>query len=1763
MGISKYIDGQTSDPVKPKKGISAYTEDIGNTLDTRVNMGRPTYVNIDEYRDYMPEGVNSFRDLNKLRAQRQSTGEQIFRTIGNTLVNIPLGIVEAVGYLPELFDPSGDYTNDLVETMERWKSPFGEVYRENPEETFDLGDPAWWFNSLGQLTESAAAFAVPGAGYSKLLGSIGKGVTQGLKLGKTADKFIRGTSMLGTSSLLAYTEGAMSGRRIYDEVYNTQLQSMIRQGATFQEADVKARKLASEGAATTVRLNTAMNTVMNLAALAPLFRNGENKVQQWLSKEGRRAEGESLSAWKQRLAAAAEKDPSLKAALKYRSGLTSLPSAMFAEGTEEVNTQFAEKTGLEAGKVRVKKDLDFISDYFDKVGDSEGMLNFVLGAVGGAGQTVLLDHIPVHRVVRYDSAGKPLYKNDPNITEGENGKRQYQTMRVSSKTRDTMHRQQYFNNAKDAILADIDWFTSKNDELQKAMTAKDFLKADAIRHEIFSAHNLNAIMTGTADSWTQEYERIAGMDNTKDLAEPYKQQLQELQAQIAQTPADQQTPLQQMAAKLQDKIVQMEGKTEAMEAGYALDNTDNTYKERARKAVEDIKWMTQLYNDLRTNYVDDMEPHSEELTGHIFSREVMQRVNKRVMDEEEASLSKDEAFMETVTSFNHKIALANRIGERLQADLDNLREARDQNNLQQLLRLAGKYGIVVNDNSELPKAMDNLVARIQERIDKHSSAVQKTIDDRDNNVEFQSWLQSHPGMSFQDYMNYLKEYSLVDPRLLERRAALEHMREQWDEAQQSLLKVKSVKGIRRFLDAAKKDKEQWKRQQEQKNMNDNIQAFLRLADKASASKLDTMERLQVVVQLKRELKLNIEKTNEVKQKIERIQQQLDALANKTGTFKNITAFTRKRELQREINSAQAELRYLETHRKMIEQKLEAAGEQVEQAKAQETPVDTIPREVVTGDPATNPPVVPATVNAPVIDEVQPQAAPASQEAMPKAADSGATDPVQAYLDLKNTLPGEVLNILDMLESMQDAKNYSYDMSAGMLAGAVENQLISADTMHDVILKQKEYMEANQNAPARVDTTPEPVPEEESVEEIDVSDPSMPMVPMISAHIQSPEMDRRMEIAFHVGDKNRSAMKVNSASIEYLSVETTPTTVIDKDGNVVEQREYRFIPLYNRLDMKANHNVLKPGFIKPGDVLEFRIDEEFTGEINFDKTNANDEYGMPKKREEKAIYHMTSGGKIMMDNETGDGFANIPIKIVHAASGEVIGYLPRTDWITAQFDDAINFRNIEDTITLPDGTVITGNVEAQRKDMVELRKRIALAYNSGERATVTTSVKDIRPGHIFYNTDVDIDKGTYKLAPRLMENLLPAISPKNLRPGEKPLQVGIIDHGTLNIGHRTPYSGPANFTEEQLVYRFGKAGGEATNVPVVLLPMPNGAVSVSPLYTRELKDRPKDIELVVNAIEAYLAFGTDSFSAFHQTLVDKIKEATTHGGTARGLDITTETDLELFINQYYTYTRHFGERHTKASAKKADDKKKAEFMLDIPATISGEKKSRIKVGTRFSGAKPIEATLQDGKLHPDFRDALVNGLAKHYKVLTYTRGDIRGINDSRPFHSLRLKSNGTIDVIKHDSYNEYMASFTDTIVYGKHRIGPDGKESFKGQFVYGANPVIQFDHMEALDSLVVADKESVAALPAENQEWEDTGELFDEDAVNLHSSGVILEQELTIENSIPVNLENLTKLQQDTPASQRNSRTPEEVLRELYASGITEIDPDSINPFLKC
>jgi hypothetical protein len=349
-------------------------------------------------------------------------------------------------------------------------------------------DPTWMVNQIGGLVESIAEFGAGGVGIAKAAGAGIKGLStagQAMNLsskmtrvgaalgakGKYLPGMIARQSNLGAQTLtaasLAYVEGAMSGAAVYDEV----MKKMIDQGKSPEEAQTRARKAA----ASTVQMNTTINTLLNFGAVSPFFtKNG--KYVDMLGDDAYDAMKRAANKGGQQGI-----DDIAKMGFTPENAWKAIGIESGKEAIEEVVNVISEHAGKEYGKMSDEQYADRMVDglagyflQFDEFGKSissamsaEGALSAVLGAVGGAGQHGIIANIPMHKsAVREfnEETGEYDYVRD------DQGEIKYE--RKSANQQQKEEKEMAFKQAQHNIIADLKYIKERNDSLKQVVAEK-------------------------------------------------------------------------------------------------------------------------------------------------------------------------------------------------------------------------------------------------------------------------------------------------------------------------------------------------------------------------------------------------------------------------------------------------------------------------------------------------------------------------------------------------------------------------------------------------------------------------------------------------------------------------------------------------------------------------------------------------------------------------------------------------------------------------------------------------------------------------------------------------------------------------------------------------------------------------------------------------------------------------------------------------------------------------------------------------------------------------------------------------------------------------------------------------------------------------------------------------------------------------------------------------------------------------------------------
>lgn len=1694
----------------------------------------------------------------KLRAQFQPGFQQAYRTVGNAIANIGTGLVEAVGYLPELFDGDHDYSNALTRKMQEWHNPLGEVYRENPEQTWDWKDPAWWYNNVQQLTESAGAFALEGIGLAKIFGGIASGASKLMQAGKVGSQIGRAGAELATGATLAYTEGAMSGYRVYDQAYQNTYDRLRIQGMDEESAADEAAKTAGFAAATTVRMNTAMNTLLNVGGLAPIFKRATDEVRAFYKGAGARQAGESISAWKDRLTAATFDNPELKRALMARHGWSSQTAEMLKEGIEEVNTQYAEAEGNRIGNGQkgrsLYESLGDVEQYLDDVTNEEGALNFVLGAFGGMAQTLLVDHIPSQRILKYDADNNPILKKGADgKVEMVDGKPKYQTQLVTPKTANEFGTREYFDSIKKSIVKDIDYQMGLQKDLLAATAAGDQAAIEHTKNKMFAVGALDAISKGLGESWKGVFTEISQADNTTDLGEQMQDQIDQLKAQITEeSKKEDKSQLAGLTQQLKEMIDQQEslkGVTPAMQKGLATSMTDNDFKKRAEDAAHDVGKLQEMHDIIQKKYVDDNMPVTGEIADHIFFRSANQYLSKRAIDKEEARIARIEeaaGFAELpeegvlrreITKYKDHVDILNDVADRLNKDIADLKKADSAGDVKTIKSLIEKYRAAGVTEADLLDASKDLVRILELKVKQHKVSAEEARKNMELSMGFTSWAERNGG-TFDDYISLAGERNLTKAD----RTNLEYLKQQHNVAEDALNKTLSVKGIENLTKALLDERKKLIKDINDKNQKDNIANFLADQNKKSAAKLNAKQKAAMHAQLETRIAELQKQLSTARAKKDEVDRQIKEMIGKgTGIFKNFKPLIKLRSesalLKNSIESLEAQINTLSGRLALVAVEKENA-----EIKAAVKTTENIKPDVVEKTIDENEDVDPeefktATEYAAQQQEEEKGFYDPTNDAVVTdftAEQLSQTDPLGDYMALKEILPAEALPILDKLEAMFRKDGPSIQTTWDAFKRLVTMNKMTQEDVNLAFFTLRDYLEYEGKQPeTTVIGADDPVTAEttestkESVEEKEQKITETVTTDDIPAEIKDnqPEIIIREDLLFtdvalnnsvwEPSSKTHSGVKVNSSDLLYKTFNN------EKKG-ILKMRNEHTPDGDPILDPKANHDRMIPGRISVGDNVMLRVDTEWDGTVVGNK---------PGEQIQDSFSDYTDGEGNLL--QTDHAIANFPIKILHAKTGKMIGYFPRVDWVTMT-QGALNYRNLTDLQAADaEGNREEGNVEIEAAKNMAIRRRLARSFTANKNTQLVSQVAARTGGQLMYQGTVDKD-GKMKYKVRMAGKQLP----------DSTLEFGVAIKSGLFTGINQPYMKEITKTSEA----FTKARYGA---PVVFLPMPDGTFFASPLHTVKFSQRKGDINTVARAIELYLLNNTNQISEKEAQMIDKIKAATT-------FDIRNEDDLRMFIQQYYTHTSNFEDSQTMADYEAVQGRKTEKvqkFMLAIPQKGTGSK-SPIKVGVKYSNMSPVYAQLKNGKLDPKFVQALTDGLSTRYKNVAFTDGKVRGVNDPRSITTVLIDKNDNVKTSTYHDYNEYLKTFTSTAIHGMTHV--------EGRYIYAANSQVLLDEDALLPSL-----ESPTEIHTENPI--DAGTVTDEefvdpadaiDAFTNYSKKFNPIRKVISPEGPEMNLENLTDMYNFTPAEDRNGKTPAEVLTHLQSLGITNI-ADGYNPFVKC
>jgi len=786
--------------------------------------------------------------LEMQRANAQSAWDKWANFGVQLLGKTVTGITEGIGYLPSLFgaDSEGDYSSGLSEaslSANKWMDEHFPIYKRDPSALFDAGDLGSWLTTSQGLISSIASFAIEGAGIAKVMGGLGKLGAMGRTVGSIANEVngirraglleegaaklfnsaTRGRALyeLGRNGLhagtLAWMEGAMSGKRVYDEVYKDRFIALMNEtNGDYEKSDREAKRIARESAATTVQLNTVINTFSNLwGGVGAFFGQTDDAVRGGFGKLVSEAAGKKTG--EETAAHIAEASAKKYLGQGVERELLRYGRQGVAEGVEEMTNQFAERTGIEEGKkgktYGALEQFGQLANYFDRTWNKEGAFNFVLGAIGGVGQHFVTDRVTtpftgqdVVTGLKKDDKGN-LLKADGTLAESEMDAGT-ETVRMSPFAARRHHDTALFGKLQDKVKEDFTAMDASKKIIADAIAKGDVFTAETEKLKLFNLANKNAVVLGYAEALKNTYRDMAAVANDDSewhQVEPQLQQeLQQLYQQkynVAQNGQDT-SPIDEEISKKQEQIAALSQDTTAMKLGFAKDSTDNLYIDKAKQGVETLDALQKLYdsNEVETlglgtfsTYQGDKEKDSEDNykgAQHIQDFLFIKKANLLLMKKEKENLDKELAKLDAADrEFEHQNAEKSvdhywarretliKAEAKLDADYKKMEDLFVKgNHTEENMNVAREYGALIATPKDLKHAEASVVKVLKAR----KESLKQQFEDADNallnTAQYQKWLEKNPNKSYDTYIKELRENSNVathKSRLMERQAELD------------------------------------------------------------------------------------------------------------------------------------------------------------------------------------------------------------------------------------------------------------------------------------------------------------------------------------------------------------------------------------------------------------------------------------------------------------------------------------------------------------------------------------------------------------------------------------------------------------------------------------------------------------------------------------------------------------------------------------------------------------------------------------------------------------------------------------------------------------------------------------------------------------------------------------------------------------------------------------------------------------------------------
>ncbi|TXG84303.1 MAG: hypothetical protein E6R13_03235, partial [Spirochaetes bacterium] len=453
---------------------------------------------IGRYTPYLAENDEQHIDYpvekwDRLRADKQGLGAEVGNQVLKFVPKVAAGVITTVADMGDLsnwattiagadnsfnkffgFDanPQNFITQMTAASDEYWDETLP-VYRKD-NSVISASDSAWWVSNIGGLVESVTEFGLTGFGIGKALGSLGKvaRLNNSMKLANAIDATQQGIG----AAALTYAEGIQTGVDVYRQ--GLEKKNGLAPGS-LKTSDISSfepdAELADQ-AAEAVRWNF-LNLGLNYTSLAPAFR--ANKFSRGLVDDALKPLANETEQYAKRLAnvkpISVRNTVDEMLGFSKRKALGEVPQEALEEG---VNV-FAENQGkLAAGLIDESQ-----AGFFNSILSEEGIMAMALGAVGGAGNTAVMNGL----------VNKLSGNNDKKIAKFNEQKNQIKENITESAN----------------VIRTVEQLSILQDKLQDAIISKDDNAVEVIKKQIVSSLALNNFENGTTEVFLEQLKSIA------------------------------------------------------------------------------------------------------------------------------------------------------------------------------------------------------------------------------------------------------------------------------------------------------------------------------------------------------------------------------------------------------------------------------------------------------------------------------------------------------------------------------------------------------------------------------------------------------------------------------------------------------------------------------------------------------------------------------------------------------------------------------------------------------------------------------------------------------------------------------------------------------------------------------------------------------------------------------------------------------------------------------------------------------------------------------------------------------------------------------------------------------------------------------------------------------------------------------------------------------------------------------------------------------